>query len=322
MSHVDWDLLFRYLGEECSVEERARVVAWLAEDERHSMILESAKVAGGRSLATLPVLSRGIVREEPRRVSMWVAAAAAGMVVVAGGALMLRAFNAPAPARVPSPVMHTATTGPRQRDTLRLEDGTRVVLGANSTLRYPVPFAGGSREVSLAGEGYFEVTHDTQHPFRVHAGHATAEDLGTSFGVRVNAADSSVQVVVADGMVALGGAKTPLARAAVLRRNELGMLANGSTVASVRQVNADVYLGWAKGRLVFDETPLSEVAAQLARWYGVEVRVTDTAHASRLSATFTNESLSEVLAALAPVLDVRFEREGNAVVIHPRDRGR
>ncbi|MDB4916112.1 MAG: anti-FecI sigma factor, FecR [Gemmatimonadetes bacterium] len=324
MSDVDWDLLFRYLGEECSAEEQARVVEWLAADEQHRMLLEAAMIAGGRTLAKLPAAPgqqrRPSTTHAPRRARTWATAAAASLVVLLGGAVLVRGIRAGQSRHMPAVAVRTTVTGRGQRDTLRLFDGTRVILGAQSTLRYPEALTGNSRDVYLTGEGYFEVVHDSQHPFRVHAEQATVEDLGTTFGVRAYAEEASVQVVVADGMVALGAAKSTLEDATVLTRNQMGSLANGNSVASVRRVNADAYLGWVGGRLVFDETPLTDVAVRLEQWFGIKVRIADTVHASnQLSASFTNESLSEVLAALAPALDVRIERTGNTVVIHPRN---
>jgi transmembrane sensor len=76
-----------------------------------------------------------------------------------------------------------------------------------------------------------------------------------------------------------------------------------------------------EGRLAFDETPLAEVVAQLGRWYDAPFRIADPALASRtLTASFTTEPLADVLAALAPVLDVRFDRVADTVVVRAARR--
>jgi transmembrane sensor len=215
-------------------------------------------------------------------------------------------------------VTRTAATGRGECDTLWFDDGTRVVLGAVSTLRYSVPFGARTRDVYLAGEAYFEVSHDGRRPFRVHAGDATAEDLGTAFGVRAYAEDSTVRVVVAEGKVALGATMTGgTAPRAILTPGELGRLARGTAVPSVQHVDVATYLGWTRGRLAFDDAPLAEVVAELARWYHTDFRIADASVATRrLTGSFTGTSLPEMLAVLAPVLDVRFERIGDTVIIH------
>src|SRR5258708_4845829 len=188
MNDIEWDLLFRYLGQESTAKERVRVEGWLAADERHQAIVDAAMVAAGRALANMPasmdiprfVVSRGV----PSRRSTGTFAAAASLILVAGSTLVWRALTSSAPPRLSVSALQVAVTGRGVRDTLRLNDGTRVVLSSASTLRYPAEFTGRSRDVYLSGEGYFEVVHDSQRPFRVHAGEATAEDIGTAFGVR------------------------------------------------------------------------------------------------------------------------------------------
>jgi transmembrane sensor len=177
--------------------------------------------------------------------------------------------------------------------------------------------------VYLTGEGYFEVAHDAAHPFRVHARGATAEDIGTAFVVRAYAEDSTVRVVVAEGSVSLGAAadrsSPAVSPGAVLTAGQLGVLRQGEARPTVRRVNVDAYLAWTEGRLVFDDLPLGDAMAQLGRWYDVPVRIADPSLTSRtLTASFTTESLRDVLASLAPVLDVRFERVADTVVVHRR----
>ena len=73
------------------------------------------------------------------------------------------------------------------------------------------------------------------------------------------------------------------------------------------------------GRLAFDETPLPDVVAQLGRWYGTSFRLADTTLVTRtLTASFTTESLADVLATLGPSLDVRFERSGDSIIVRAR----
>jgi transmembrane sensor len=328
MTEIDWELLFRYAGDECTAEERERFERWLAADPAHRAVLDAAATAAGRVLDRMPASAPPLRVLMPRRRTAvrttWALAAAASLLVAAGSTLVWRTLDrAGAAGARTATSLAVATTERGQRETLRLADGTRVVLGAASTLRYPADFMGRSRDVYLEGEGYFEVRHDARRPFRVHAGGATAEDLGTTFGVRAYAEDRAVRVVVAEGMVALGPAASHGARGRVLTRGELGRLPRGETTASVQRVNVDAYLGWTTGRLDFDETPLPEVVAQLGRWYDARFRIADSSLASRrLTASFTDRSLGEVLAVLAPALDVRFERAGDSVVVRAAARGR
>lgn len=66
---------------------------------------------------------------------------------------------------------------------LTLSDGTKVWLNSFSELRYPVNFTGKKREVILAGEAYFDVAGDPEHPFVVKVNDLDISVLGTQFNV-------------------------------------------------------------------------------------------------------------------------------------------
>ncbi|MGH7718161.1 MAG: FecR family protein, partial [Gemmatimonadaceae bacterium] len=222
----------------------------------------------------------------------------AAMIVVAiGSVLVWRTVSSPnAVARGGAPVMHTVSTERGERAELRLGDGTRVVLAAVSTLRYPADFGARSREVHLEGEAYFDVVHDARNPFVVRAGSAIAEDLGTAFIVRAYPNDPDAEVIVTSGKVALRAAEAGAPRGPVLTRGQLGRLTRDDNAVKVETVDVDDYVGWTEGRFVFDGEPLSEVIIRLERWYDVVFRFGDSTLAShRITASFKDKTIAEVL---------------------------
>ena len=69
--------------------------------------------------------------------------------------------------------------------TLVLADGTEVFLNAETRMRFPDRFTGGTREIFLDGEAFFDVRRDERHPFVVRAGDVSVRVLGTTFNVKV-----------------------------------------------------------------------------------------------------------------------------------------
>ena len=67
--------------------------------------------------------------------------------------------------------------------TLVLNDGTKVHLNSMSSLRFPLTFEAGKREVELAGEAYFEVSVNKNTPFYVHTSKGEIKVLGTHFNL-------------------------------------------------------------------------------------------------------------------------------------------
>ena len=84
---------------------------------------------------------------------------------------------------------------------ISLEDGTRVWLNSESTLKYPEVFTGTTREVFLEGEAYFEVARNTNCPFIVHTGIQNVRVLGTSFGITNYADDQNLTTTLVNGKV-------------------------------------------------------------------------------------------------------------------------
>lgn len=207
--------------------------------------------------------------------------------------------------------MREVRTGIGKRATLRLADGTMVTLNADSKLRYPESFCGSAREVQVDGEALFDVTQNSADPFVVKTGNVLTRVLGTRFVVRKYADDPVVQVVVAQGRVALGPA--------VLSEGDEGTATEGGEISTRKHPNLNAALAWTAGDLVFDKTPLRSVIPDLRRWYGIDIVVTDVRLlGDPITTVFREESRDQVIDALARVLNARAERSGMRVVLSRR----
>jgi transmembrane sensor len=84
------------------------------------------------------------------------------------------------------------------------------------------------------------------------------------------------------------------------------------TTGKVRLENKNLnkHISWVKNIIIFDETPMPEVAKTLERWYGVEVVVADAEiNKYRFTTTFENESLFRVLELLelsSPAIKIKY----------------
>jgi transmembrane sensor len=250
----------------------------------------------------------------PRRVADWWRRGAAPLRVAAVIVIAVAlAFGVRA--RVATPEARTVVTGRAERMVVRLGDSSVVTLGPSSTLRYSV--TGSGRTFELEGLADFLIAHDPRRPAIVRAAHAQAIDIGTRFVVRAYRGESEVRVAVSSGVVALStlGAN---ARRVELNAGDVGSLRATDSVAVTRRGDVPSYMAWMEGRLAFDDQSLAEVAAELSRWFDVEIRI---AHPSlerrRITAVYNNPSLSAVLDALALTVGARYERVGRTVTLMP-----
>ncbi len=81
-------------------------------------------------------------------------------------------------------------------DSIKLADGTKVYLAANSSFKYPTHFDAEQRSVSLlTGDAFFKVARDPEHPFIITSNQIKTKVLGTSFHISLRKEECRVTVV-------------------------------------------------------------------------------------------------------------------------------
>src|SRR5690606_7217890 len=152
----------------------------------------------------------------------------------------------------------------------------------------------------------------------IHTAGAVIEDLGTAFAVKSYPEDTQVQVTVTEGKVELRGREALAHAATTLVPGQLGRLRLTDGHLEVHTVDPAPHIAWLEGKLVFDNTPLSQVIRQLSRWYDIDIHLDDPSVGARpLSASFQHESIAEVLEVIGPSLDLRVRRDGSTVILTP-----
>lgn len=203
-----------------------------------------------------------------------------------------------------------------QHREIKLGDGTRVRLNADSKLIVSKDFLKGERKITLNGEAYFDVAHDPKRPFIIYANRSTIEVLGTAFNVRSLSGQDNDQVAVVDGKVSFKNASQENTEqtAIILSKGQYGYLDNTEGTIRVDEVAIDNYLSWKSGQLKFEELTLDQICVQLSRLYGIECIYADEKIRNLFfTAEFSNESLEKTLSVLALSLDLEYEKEGNTV---------
>jgi ferric-dicitrate binding protein FerR (iron transport regulator) len=198
---------------------------------------------------------------------------------------------------------------------ITLDDGSRIMLHGGSTFRYPS--RGSDRYVYLDGEALFEITHDPDRAFRVHASHGVVDDLGTTFTVRAYSGESSVQVAVTEGHVTFARDSQP-GPPLKLSAGEAAVLDSTGTISRLPPSAVERLWGWTTGAMVFDNVELSVAAAEIEHGYGVRVIIADSALARRpVVARFNGEPVKQVLDAIVLALDAHYDVSGTTYTLRP-----
>jgi ferric-dicitrate binding protein FerR (iron transport regulator) len=195
--------------------------------------------------------------------------------------------------------MQEITSPPGIRSQVVLPDGTKVWLNAESTIKFPVPFHTESRNVNLTGEAFFDVIKNPNQPFIVESEKVKVKVLGTRFNYKAYSNDPTVEVILEEGKIALSMPYDAFEKEAIMKPGDRLVYKKESNNAIIENENIDKYIAWHTGKLVFDNTPMTEVAQLLARWYGVDVIVKNAEIMNyRFTTTFENESLFQVIELL------------------------
>lgn len=342
---ADWDAIARYLAGESDPAEAAHVRTWLATHPEDAMLVEAVKAR------TVRVESRAdVVVDTERALAQVKARLAIDAPAGSGGAPLLRVERGGRAAEAPSvaaggrrpwrvmglvaaaglaaiavlaqyrtgsapDTLREYRTAVGQRDSVRLPDGSTVVLAPGSRLTVAADYGKANREVTLDGAAYFDVQHDAARPFSVHTANADIRDIGTAFAVKTADA-GEVTVHVTHGIVALS-ARGRAAAAVELHAGDRGVLAQEAVTVRRGTVTADD-VAWTRGLLAYRDASLSEVRADLMRWYGLDLRVSDSTLAARtLTASFRGDSAAQVVRVIALALGAEVVQQGDTVTLRP-----
>ncbi|AMR28869.1 hypothetical protein A0257_18385 [Hymenobacter psoromatis] len=221
-------------------------------------------------------------------------------------------------------------TGAGQRRTVRLPDGSVVVLNGNSRLTTAATWnAQVPREVWLEGEAYFQVRHLSRVPgqairqaggnakFIVHAGRLEVAVLGTTFNV-LNRSNGLNRVTLNSGRVLVDYPTLLGHEAALMAPNELVEVSAQGHRLRKSAVVAARYSAWVGGTLHFDHTPLSDIIYLLHDTYGLNITVADPVLLRQtVTGSLPSQNTDILLQTLAESLGMRAERSGQNVRLLP-----
>ena len=195
---------------------------------------------------------------------------------------------------------------------IKLDDGTKVWVNAETKLKYPVVFVGDRREVVLEGEAFFDVAKN-EKPFIVKTSFGDVRVLGTAFGISAYASEPESYTTLVRGKVSVereGGEPV-----VILPGEQVVTSKDGKMIK--QQVDVEEFVGWKDGIYVFKEKSLGEIMKTLERWYNISV---DFQEKSLVDLPFTGnlkryDDINVFFDALTRTGDMKYRVEGNQVIL-------
>jgi ferric-dicitrate binding protein FerR (iron transport regulator) len=196
--------------------------------------------------------------------------------------------------------------------TIQLSDGTVVRLAPNSRLGFALrPTA---REATLEGRAFFSVAKIPGRPFRVHTRLGEATVLGTRFELATDS--SELKLLVVSGRVGLSGGGGGAANQLEVHAGESSGVRNGTVAEPTRLSNAATMGEWVGKFLVFQSTPMREVAREIEEAYGLRIVAEDSVIANRtVTGTFVDRDARYVIDAVCLVVNAHCASRSGEIVM-------
>lgn len=297
---IDYDILIvKYLDNTISSSEKQELEEWLRNSKSNqryfkesSKIWEESVIAFQDKETTMVGLDRFYkklkIQQKYNRLKWFIGFAAAVILGVVVVRYLMPLFQPEVT------LIEIATTDIKKQ--IELPDGSIVWLNSNSSLKYPSSFKQ-TREVSLTGEGLFEIEKKANKSFYVHTTNLSVEVLGTKFLVSAHDEQSFTETVLESGSIALN--VKGLDKEIKMIPNQKFNYDNILGTTSIETVDATNYTSWSHKKLVVDNTPLREVFIQLEKWYNIKIVCNDKRLLSQsVSFTLDDEPLEEVFEIL------------------------
>jgi transmembrane sensor len=212
------------------------------------------------------------------------------------------------------------TTSIGEQRIIKLDDGSTVELNTASRVR--VHFSRRQRDIELnTGQALFHVAKDPTRPFIVASADTRIRALGTEFDVYRS--ESGTTVTVLEGQVAVLNnatrADAVTSEATPLSAGEQ-ITVNAPTAAAStplpRHTNVVTATAWTQHRLIFDATPLTEVAEEFNRYNTRHLVVEDKNLGSfQVSGSFASTDPSSLLRFLEAQHGLRVRSTATDILI-------
>jgi transmembrane sensor len=294
-------------------QDQAVLNAWLEQSAAHFLAYHrmanawsrADRLVALRGPASLPQPLKKNVKD--RNFVVRTAAVVLGLAVLGAGTLLLM-----------RPQDRTFATPVGGHRIVALADGSSVELNTDTVMRTNLS-ATHRVAVLEKGEAYFQIAHDTAHPFRIAVGSRQIIVLGTKFSVRKD--QDTIRVTLFDGRVRVASMNIDQglehSQSAVLGAGDV-LVATTKTLSVTHRATAELErsLDWRHGLLMFDHTPLSDVANEYNRYNRQKIIIADTATARlKMSGTMPTDNIAEFTSIARKVFGLQVRSNEDQVVI-------
>jgi transmembrane sensor len=301
---VDDDLIAKFLSGEASPEEAIALHEWLAVPANKARFDEMSSTwdQANPSKAFKTVnKDRAWKKVKPTR-NLWLPVGIAASLLLVISVFVIRNI-------APESVQLTASTLDSTKH-VSLADNSNVILYKNTSIEYSKKF---DRKIKLlSGEAFFKIEKDTINPFIVHTSFAEIRVVGTQFNVIIK--DNTISVGVEEGLVQIITATDSV----YIGKGAAAFVRSGEPVRKAR-MDENTW-AYATKKLIFKDTPMSEVIESLEKTYSINISVSnDDINKCRFTATFEKDNVGKILLLVSETLNSTLKQNGQEYTLEGGD---
>jgi transmembrane sensor len=322
-------LILRFLRKEATKGELLELQAWLAQDKDNLVLFDQVNAQFQKEAVAERMTAKSIAKswdklndriQSENRAKPVVTLLRSNLFRVAASvsliALVLWQLS-PSQKRehlstAENPVVHV--TSANRNSPIILPDSTFVWLNANSAIEYRASSFTDHREVTLKGEGFFDVRKKGRQTFVVKTNHFSIQVKGTRFNVQ--AYESQVEkATLEEGSIELK--MHGEGQAYEMAPGDQITIDNKAQTIERKKVDPYNFTAWKEEKLVFDNTPLSDIILKIENRYKVDIIIDDSiANRERLSMTIEHEPIEEILEMIHLSSELNYKFENETIVIY------
>ena len=310
----------KYLLGESTSEEKAEVEHWLHADSINQKYYHDFKLIWEESkqftaISTIDEedswqrfrkrIHEPSVNSSPIKslgVFFWMKVAAMIIIIGGTGVILFEFFNSK-----PKTLL-VKTTNDIVSDTL--PDGSIITLNKNSVVSYPGKFNGDTRNISLEGEAFFNVSPDKSKPFIIHVNDITVRVIGTSFNIK--SIGGNTEVIVESGVVSVQRKNKSID----LHPSEKVLIKKADTALQKETETENLYNYYRTKEFECDNTPLWKLIDILNETYHSQIIIENKKLRNLpLTTTFKNESLDTILEIIRQTFDISVVKSGDTIIL-------
>ncbi len=278
-----------------------------------------------------PISKRKIFSVAPR----WAYFAAASFLVLISAVYFFTKSPATNLIAKKLPELNEISTRMGSKSQVKLPDGSVVWLNGGSKLEYSKDFGKIIREVTLIGEGYFDVIKNKDVPFIINTRSIKIKVLGTVFNVKAYPEDKQTETSLIHGKIEVTIKNRPDDKI-ILSPNEKLIVENDLITAANKQKSIDhipsVSINklkfitpdstiaenqWVENKLVFRDQTFEELAKMMERWYNVQLEIqSESLKSTRMNGNFEKETIDQAIEALKLIIPFKTNQKENTIIIY------